>query len=105
VRTQGTQRHPMADRQAPLECADLASGIGLLILGIGVGALFGGLLYPPALYFVAGGILLHGWGMFRKHGLKREFFGGSLWWVQGLYGLCWVLLAALILYLRSQASR
>ena len=96
--------NPKSHRQAALERADLASGIGVLILGIGVGALLGGSLYPYAVYFVVGGILLHGWGMFRKHRLQRELFGGSLWWVQVLYGLCWLLIAALVLYLRGQAS-
>lgn len=73
--------------QAQFERADLTSGVGVLVLGVGLGALVG-LPRLCAVTLVLVGTLLHGWGMLRKHRLQRTLFGPPLRWVSLLYGVC-----------------
>lgn len=82
-----------------LERIALASALGVLALGIGIGALFAALVRPIAPELVIAGIAVHGWGMFRRHRLERDALGKPLWWVEVLYWLCWLLLLALTAYL------
>ena len=45
-----------------LKKAELASGIGALILGIGLGVLFSGYLKSHSLTILIIGVVMHAWG-------------------------------------------
>ncbi|MBZ0231427.1 MAG: hypothetical protein K8M05_03690 [Deltaproteobacteria bacterium] len=88
-------RRASMDRQ---KLAELTSSTGALIVGIGIGVYLAAPLGGLALWFVLVGVALHGWGMFDRH---RELVAATetppLWW-RALYALCWVGLAALLVY-------
>jgi hypothetical protein len=72
--------------------ADLMSGIGALVLGIGIGSyvpLFG---RSAAVVVIVLGAVLHSVGMWEVHRLEA---GTRLpRWTTGVYVVCWLLLAA-----------
>jgi hypothetical protein len=71
--------------------AELMSGVGALVLGVGIGSylpLFG--RSAAVLVIVLGGVL-HSVGMWEVHRVET---GGRLpRWTTGVYVVCWVLLA------------
>ena len=80
----------MSTRQANrLKLAELTSGIGALVLGSGLGALFARELAPSAPAIVAAGLLLHAWGMYDKHRLERGPGMMIPVWSKALYWICW----------------
>lgn len=90
-----------------LKIADLASTIGALVIGFGAGAWWAPTQRVGALVVGAIGIVLHSAGMYEKHRLERGSAAEQLKWVQVLYWLCWVMLAALAalwLWFRSAGS-
>ena len=88
-----------------LKRAELTSGVGALVLGTGLGALFARYLAPAAVAVVAAGLLLHGWGMYDKHRLERGSGIASVRYATVMYWLCWGLLVLLIVYLVLRALR
>jgi hypothetical protein len=79
-----------------MKLAELTSGVGALVLGIGIGSLF-----PEWFGGVAGlitivGLMLHAFGMWDKHRLERSLATANPPWVVALYWICWALLAALV---------
>lgn len=92
-------RNRSANTAALLKRAELTSGIGALVLGTGLGALFARYLAPAAFAVLATGLLLHAWGMYDKHRLERGSDAASVRYVAALYWLCWVLLALVAGYL------
>ena len=72
--------------------SELMSGIGALVLGVGIGSylpLFG---RSAALVVIVLGTVLHAVGMWEVHRLEA---GTRLpRWTTGVYIMCWVLLAA-----------
>lgn len=72
--------------------ADVMSGLGALILGVGLGAMFAAWLGGSALLLAVVGGVLHAVGMWEKHRLEIEPSARRPWWVTGLYWLCWLLL-------------
>jgi len=76
--------------------AELISGLGAVILGLGLGAL----LYPAIaqldLVLVALGVLMHGWGMLDKHRLETRVESAAWWWSAPLYRICWASLIAVL---------
>lgn len=80
-----------------LKLAELTSGMGALVLGVGLGALLAtriGRLAAPTLLI---GLLLHAWGMWDKHrhdaGATQETRSAAL-----LYWVCWILLGGLLVW-------
>jgi hypothetical protein len=82
-----------------LKVADLTSGIGALVLGVGLGALFSPLFAPAAGFIAIAGVAAHGFGMWDKHRLEAQAQVESVPWVVALYWVCWLLLAAAVVLL------
>jgi hypothetical protein len=79
-----------------LKLAELTAGVGALILGIGLGALFPNWFGSIAgLTTIAGGGM-HAFGMWDKHRLESATHAENAPWVTALYWLCWILLAAVL---------
>ena len=79
-----------------LKIADLTSGVGALVLGVGVGALFPLWFAPAAGLITFAGLVTHALGMWDKHRLESAAHAESPPWVGALYWLCWLLLAAML---------
>jgi hypothetical protein len=75
--------------------ADLTSGIGALILGIGIGSYFARIFSTASALILVAGAITHGIGMFDKHRLETTGTVESSKLISGLYWLCWALLAIL----------
>ena len=78
--------------------AELASGLGAIVLGAGLALLMPAWLRDFALPLLIGGIVVHGVGMTLKYRLESRD-GPPLWWERTLFWLCWACLAALVLWL------
>lgn len=93
------------ENAARLKRAELTSGVGALVLGTGLGALFARYLAPAALAVLVVGLLLHAWGMYDKHRLERGTGTASVRYATALYWICWGLLGLLAAYLILRALR
>ena len=82
-----------------LKLAELTSGIGALVLGVGLGALFAPWFAPAAGLIAVAGVAAHGFGMWDKHHLEAQAHGESAPWIVALYRVCWLLLAAAVVLL------
>lgn len=72
--------------------AELMSGIGALVLGVGIGSYFPLFGRSAALVVIVLGAVLHSVGMWEVHRLEA---GTRLpRWTTGVYIVCWLLLAA-----------
>ena len=82
-----------------LKLAELTSGVGASVLGVGLCALFAAWIAPAAGPVALAGVLAHAFGMWDKHRLEaqRQTTDGSL--VAALYWVCWLLLAGVFVYL------
>jgi hypothetical protein len=83
-----------AGESAATKWAELASGLGAIVLGTGLALLLPGWLRTYAVPLLVGGVLVHGLGMTLKYRLESRD-GSPLWWEQALFWLCWACLAAL----------
>jgi hypothetical protein len=81
-----------------LKRAELTSGVGALVLGVGLGALFVKWFSPAAGSNVLAGIVAHGFGMWDKHRLEARAHAENGPWVVWLYWSCWLLLAGVVLF-------
>ena len=83
----------MPNGPAFLRGAELLSGVGAIVLGVGLGLLAPLLLQRYALPLLGAGLLLHGAGMTLKYRLEA---GGRepQWWDRTLFWACWVILLA-----------
>ncbi len=73
-----------------------ASSLGAGILGLGLGVLLGQWVDTWTPFLIAGGLFLHGWGMYKIH-----YSGHSSWsklpgWLKISVGVCWLILAGLL---------
>ena len=76
-----------------LKLAELTSGIGALVLGVGLGALFSKWFAPAAGFIAFAGVAAHGFGMWDKHRLETQAHAESAPWIVALYWVCWLQLA------------
>jgi len=79
--------------------AELLSSIGAGVLGAGIALLLVNLLVPYAVPILLLGLISHAAGMFQKHRLEQQGEVVRVWWVETLYWLCWLGLAALLLFI------
>jgi hypothetical protein len=87
-----------------LRLAELTSGVGAVVLGIGLGALIGDRVGRFGLLLLLVGAAVHGWGMFDKHRLERQTDAPAVWWGPLAYWACWGLLAVLALAVAARTS-
>jgi hypothetical protein len=83
------------------KAAEIASGLGAIVLGAGLALLVPDILRGFAIPILLTGVLVHGAGMTLKHRLEaagRE----PLWWERALFWLCWLCLAVLGVWLLSR---
>lgn len=74
--------------------AELASGLGAIVLGAGLALVLPEWLRAYAVPLLAGGVVVHGMGMTLKYRLESRD-GQQLWWERVLFWLCWAILVAL----------
>lgn len=86
------------ENKSRVKRAELLSGVGAVVLGIGLGVLLPNFLNPYALPVLIIGLLMHALGMFMKHKLENESTSVRLWWAEILYWLCWFVLLGIIIY-------
>jgi hypothetical protein len=83
--------------------AELASGLGAIVLGAGLALMLPQWLRNHAMLLLAVGVAVHGLGMTLKYRLEtRE--GRPLWWERALFWLCWACLAVLAIWLAVAAG-
>ena len=82
-----------------LKIAELTSGVGALVLGIGLGALFVTWIADLAIVITVTGLALHAFGMWDTHRLEGVSDSVTPAWVSAAYWVCWVLLVVLVAYL------
>lgn len=88
----------MHGRSTATRGAELAYGLGAIVLGAGLALVMPDWLRSYALPLLLAGALVHDVGMTLKYRLEsRE--GPPLWWVRSLFWLCWACLAALGLWI------
>ena len=74
-----------------VKLAQLTSGIGAVVLGIGLGALLPTWFGPAASALTAIGLVMHAFGMWDAH--RLEAAGANDGWQNTVaYWLCWLLL-------------
>ena len=90
----------MVDQSAATKGAELASGLGAIVLGAGLALVLPQWLRSYALPLLVGGALVHGVGMTLKY--RFESRGGpQLWWERALFWLCWACLVGLGIWIAA----
>lgn len=79
--------------------AELLSSIGAGVLGGGIALMLATVLERFALPILLLGIVAHTVGMTQKHSLEQQGEHVRMAWSEALYWSCWVLLAALALFI------
>lgn len=82
-----------------LKIAELTSGIGAVILGVGLGAHFSNWFAGQSVLILVIGIIMHAWGMFDKNRLEKQADASIPSWSKALYIVCWVCLLLLGVYI------
>jgi hypothetical protein len=81
-------------RSTATKGADLASGLGAVVLGAGLALVLPERLRGFAVPLLTGGLLVHGAGMTLKYRLESHQ-GPPAWWERTLFWLCWACLVGL----------
>ena len=84
---------------ARVKRAELLSSLGAGVLGAGIVLLLPNQLAPYAIPILLVGLISHAVGMSQKYGLEQQGEVVRVWWAEVLYWLCWIALAALLLFL------
>lgn len=89
---------------AEAKAAELASGLGAIVLGAGLALVLPPWLHDVAVPLLVIGVVVHGVGVSLKYRFENRN-GPPLWWERALFWLCWACLAGLGLWLAfSDAS-
>ena len=80
--------------------AEIASGLGAIVLGAGLALVLPNWLRGYALPLLVAGVLVHGAGMTLKYRFESRD-GPPLWWERALFWSCWGCLGALGLWLAA----
>ena len=86
-----------------LRLAELTSGMGAVILGVGLGVLAADHLVRFGLPLLLVGAAVHAWGMFDKHRLEKAG-APDAWWEPVAYWTCWSFLAVLALTVAARTT-
>lgn len=84
---------------ARVKKAELLSSLGAGVLGAGIALLLPNQLVPYAIPILLLGLISHAVGMSQKHGLDQQGNIARVWWAEALYSLCWLALAALLVWI------
>jgi hypothetical protein len=84
-----------------LKFAELTSGVGALVLGVGIGAFFPEWFTSSATLIVFAGVVTHAFGMWDKHRLEAQVHVATGRWVVVLYWVCWLHLAGVVILVFS----
>jgi hypothetical protein len=88
-------RESLFDRQ---QLGELTTGVGAVVLGIGLGALIGAPLRGFIAWLVILGVLLQGWGILeRRRWVLSATRKPPAWW-RAIYAACWLGLAAIAVF-------
>jgi hypothetical protein len=79
--------------------AEILSLTGAGVLGAGLALLLPKVLESYAVPMVVTGIVMHAWGMYQKHRMENAKGNTRIWWVEAMYWSCWLILAALLLFI------
>ena len=82
-----------------VKLAELTSGVGALVLGIGLGALFATWIGPTAGFVTLAGLAVHAFGMWDKHRIEKRTEADADRLFLTLYWVCWLMLGGVLLYL------
>ncbi len=82
-------------KDSRLRQAELASTVGVGIIGFGIGLYLANYFEPYALWTIVIGIALHGVAMYKKAKMKPTM----LRWARWLYWLCWAIIIGLVIYI------
>jgi hypothetical protein len=83
----------MAADHGRAKAAELASGLGAIVLGAGLALVLPPWLRAYGLGLLVVGALVHGVGMTLKYRLESRA-GPPLWWERLLFWFCWACLVA-----------
>jgi hypothetical protein len=78
------------------QVAELTSGVGALVLGLGLGALFSQWFAPAAGFIAIAGLVTHAFGMWDKHRLEGQAHAANDTWLTALYWICWLMLVGVV---------
>ncbi len=84
------------------KAAELASGLGAVVLGAGLALVLPDRLRDHGLPLLIVGAVVHGLGMSLKYRLERRD-GPPLWWERVLFWLCGACLAGLVVWIAAAA--
>lgn len=93
------------ENKSRVKRAQLLSGVGAVVLGIGLGVLLSNFLKIYALPLLITGLVMHALGMFMQHKFENESSTVRLWWAEILYWLCWIVLLGIIIYVINNYLR
>jgi hypothetical protein len=84
------------------KAAEVASGLGAMVLGAGIALLLPVALRGHAITLLIAGAMVHGTGMSLKYRLERRE-EKPLWWERLLFWLCWAGLVTLGAWIAADA--
>jgi hypothetical protein len=89
-------------QSAATKGAELASGLGAIVLGAGLALFLPEGLRAYALPLLVGGVFVHAAGMTLKYRLESRD-GPPAWWERALFWACWACLAGLVIWIWATA--
>ena len=104
VRPRSVAKSPQAAHDRPrqddelarrVRLAELASSLGAGILGLGIGVRAASYLSGLGLLIVGVGLFLHAWGMADRQRMEARPGAPRIWWSTLMYWLCWISLVGL----------